>query len=219
MSGVTVHLTGGGRITGRVVPPEHAPSASPSDLQINAIPTGDTLVFGTGLAEPIKDDWTFDWDFLLGNRIIRPSTLPAGWYLKAVMRGKADITDTPIVFTGAEVVSDLEIVLTTETTSVAGAALGTGGGASMDYTVVAFADDVSKWTSWSRFIKTARPDDTGRFRLDGLPPGRYRIAAVDKVENFQWLDREFLQRLRPEATSLTLQPGMSATVNLKVLQR
>ena len=116
------------------------------------------------------------------------------------MRGETDITDTPIVFTGAEVVRDVEIVLTTETTSVAGAALGAGGAASMDYTVVAFADDASKWTSWSRFIKTARPDDAGRFRLDGLPPGRYRIAAVDKVENFQWLDREFLQRLRPEAT-------------------
>jgi hypothetical protein len=135
------------------------------------------------------------------------------------MRGETDITDTPIVFTGAEVVSDLEIVLTTDTTSVVGAALGTGGVASMDYTVVAFADDVSKWTSWSRFIKTARPDDAGRFRLDGLPPGRYRIAAVDNVENFQWLDREFLQRLRPEATSLTLQSGMWATVNLKMVQR
>ena len=64
----------------------------------------------------------------------------------------------------------------------------------MDYTVVAFADDNTKWAPWSRFIKTARPDDTGQFRIDGLPPGRYRIAAVDKVEEFQWLDREFLQR-------------------------
>ena len=135
------------------------------------------------------------------------------------MRGETDITDPPIVFTGAEVVSDLEILLTTDTTSVAGAALGAGGAAAMDYTVVAFADDSTKWAPWSRFIKTARPDDPGQFRIDGLPPGRYRIAAVDKVENFQWLDREFLQRLRPEATSLTLQLGQSATVNLKVVQR
>jgi carboxypeptidase family protein len=219
VTGWTIPLTPGGRMTGSVVPPEHAPPTAPGDLRINAIPTGDTLVFGTGFGGPVKDDWTFDWDFLLGNRIVRPSALPAGWYLKAVMRGETDITDRPIVFTGAEVVNDLEIVLTTDTTSVTGAALGAGGVAANDYTVVAFADDSSKWAPWSRFIKTARPDDTGQFRIDGLPPGRYRIAAVDKVESFQWLDREFLQRLRPDASSLTLQLGQSAAVNLKVVQR
>jgi hypothetical protein len=89
----------------------------------------------------------------------------------------------------------------------------------MDYTVVAFADDNTRWARWSRFIKTARPDEAGLFRIDGLPPGRYRIAAVDKVENFQWLDREFLQRLRPDATSLTLQLGQAVTVTLKVVPR
>jgi hypothetical protein len=216
VTGWTIPMTAGGRITGRVVPPERATPASPGDLDIGAIPTGDTLVFGTGFGGPVKDDWTFDWEFLLGNRIIRPSKLPAGWYLKAVMRGDTDITDSPIVFNGAEVVNDVEIILTTETTSIAGAALGAGGAAAMDYTVVAFADDNTKWAPWSRFIKTARPDDAGQFRIDGLPPGRYRIAAVDKVESFQWLDREFLQRLRPDATSLALQPGQAARVTLKV---
>lgn len=219
VTGWTIPMTAGGRITGRVVPPERAAPAAPGDLEIGAIPTSDTLVFGTGFGGPVKDDWTFDWDFLLGNRIIRPSRLPAGWYLKAVIRGEKDITDTPIVFTGAEVVNDVEIVLTTETTSVSGTALGAGGAAATDYTVVAFADDNTKWARWSRFIKTARPDDAGLFRIDGLPPGRYRIAAVDKVENFQWLDREFLQRLRPDATSLTLQLGQAPTVTLKVLTR
>ena len=219
VTGWTVPLTAGGRITGRVVPPEHAPPVSPTDLDFGAIPTSETLVFGTGFGGPVKDDWTFDWDFLLGNRIIRPHTLPTGWYLKAVMRGETDITDTPIVFTGAEVVTDLEILLTTDTTRIVGSALGAGGAAAMDYTVVAFAEDSTRWTPWSRFIKTARPDDAGQFRIEGLPAGRYRIAAVDKVENFQWLDREFLQRLRPDATSLTLQLGQSATVSLKVVQR
>jgi uncharacterized protein (DUF2141 family) len=218
-TGWTVPLTRGGRITGRVVPPERAALIPPTDLRINAIPTGDTLVFGTGFGGPVNDDWTFDWDFLLGDRIIRPSAIPGGWHLRAVMRGDTDITDTPIVFTAAEVVRDVEVVLTTDTTSVAGAVVGPAGAPAINYTVVAFADDSGKWTPWSRFIKTARPDDAGRFRIDGLPPGRYRIAAVDKIENFQWLDREFLQRLRPDATSLTLQLGLSATVNLKIVNR
>ena len=218
VTGWTIPLTPGGRMRGRVVPPEHAPPVSPSDLRIGAIPTSDTLVSGTGFGGPIQGDWTFDWDFLLGDRVIRPSSLPAGWHLKAVMRGDTDITDTPIVFTGAEVVNDLEIILTTDSTRVSGTALGAGSATAMDYSVVVFADDSATWTAWSRFIKTARPDDAGQFRIEGLPPGRYRIAAVDRVDSFQWLDREFLQRLRPLASKLALDRGQTASVQLKVVE-
>ena len=84
---------------------------------------------------------------------------------------------------------------------------------------MAFADDSTKWAGVVALHQDRAAGRHGSFRIDGLPPGRYRIAAVDKVENFQWLDREFLQRLRPDATSLTLQLGQSATVTLKVVQR
>jgi hypothetical protein len=215
----TIPVTVGGRMRGRVVPPANAGLVRPADLSFSAVPVSDTLMFGTGFGGPIKDDWTFDWDFLLGRRVIRHATLPPGWSISAVMRGDEDITDVPVVFNGAEVVENLEILLTTDSTSIVGTTTGEGGVPAADYTVIAFSDDADKWTPWSRFIKSARPDDKKQFRIEGLPPDRYRIAALTRVENLQWLDRDFLEKLRPDALPLTLDPGQALTVTLTVKAR
>ncbi|OFW03549.1 MAG: hypothetical protein A3H96_20145 [Acidobacteria bacterium RIFCSPLOWO2_02_FULL_67_36] len=216
ITGLIVPITRGGRMVGRVVPPAGVPPARAADAKINAVPVGDTLIFGTGFGGVVKDDWTFDWDFLLGPRIIRPQSLPRGWYLKAVRRGEEDVTDTPIVFRAAEVVRDLEIVLTTDDTTVDGSAVTRDNKPAERYTVIVFPEDTSLWTSWSRFVKTARPDQTGRFSIEGLPPARYRIAALAEIEENQWNDPEFLERLRSTASSMTLEVGQHVSLVLHV---
>ena len=54
--------------------------------------------------------------------------------------------------------------------------------------------------------------------MPGLPPGDYLVAAVEWVEEGQWLDRQFLQRLRPLASKLSLEAGQTAAVQLKIVQ-
>jgi hypothetical protein len=44
--------------------------------------------------------------------------------------------------------------------------------------------------------------------MTALPPGEYLVAAVEWVEEGQWLDPQFLQRLRPLASKLVLEPGL-----------
>jgi hypothetical protein len=215
----TIPLTAGGRMIGQVIPPANAPPVSASELTIVATPVGETLVFGTGFGGQIKDDWTFDWDFLLGSRIIRASQLPRGWTLKAVMRGEEDVTDKPIAFSGAEVVNDLQIVLTTESTTLSGGAIDGAGRPATDYTAVVFSEDSAKWVYWTRHIKSARPDDSGRFTIEGLPSGRYKVAALKRVEQHQWLDRQFLTRVAADAQSITLKDADPATITLKVIDR
>lgn len=216
---VTVRLTTGGRMIGRVIPPEGT-TADPATVRINAIPIGDTLVFGTGFGGSIAPDWAFNWDFLLGRRVIRSlgSGLPEGWYLKSVMRGEEDITDEPISFTGAEVVDNLTVVLTTDKTVLAGRAVDADGKPVSEYTVIVFPDNPSQWQAWSRYMQTARPDQNGEFRVQGLPPARYLAAAVRSVQQNEWLDNEYLERLRPLATAVTLEMNRTATLSLKVVR-
>jgi Carboxypeptidase regulatory-like domain len=215
---LTVQLTTGGRIRGRVVPPEGA-TADPATLRINALPISDS-VYGTGFGGPVAPDWTFDWDFLLAARIIRsqPSGLPDGWYLKSVMRGDEDITDAPISFTGAEVVDNVSVILTTEKTVLTGRAVDSDAKPVSDYTVIVFPDEPSQWQSWSRYMQTARPDQSGEFRVQGLPPGRYLAAAVRSVQQYEWFDKAYLERLRPLASELTLEMNRTATVSLKLVR-
>ena len=69
-------------------------------------------------------------------------------------------------------------------------------------TVVVFPDEPSKWTSSSRYVKTTRVGDDGRFSISGLPPhSRYLAVAIDFIEHGEAQNTEFLQRAKAAATS------------------
>ena len=52
-----------------------------------------------------------------------------------------------------------------------------------------------------------RPSADGAFAFRGLPPGSYYLAAIDDVEPGEWFDPAFLQRLLPNAMTLSLGEG------------
>ena len=80
-----------------------------------------------------------------------------------------------------------------------------------------FAANAGKWGEGSRFVRTTRPDQQGRFRIAGLPPGEYLAVALEYVEQFgeqldptgrygAWDDPEYLESLRPRVPADTLLP-------------
>jgi hypothetical protein len=206
-----------GRMTGRVVPPEGS-AASPKGVNILLDPITETNAFGLGFGGSPNPDWTFDFDFLVGPRVVRTLVLPDGWFLRGVYRDGDEVTDEIFTFTGNEVVSGIEIVLTTEAAEVTGTIAGADGQPCGSCTAVVFAEDPARWRHPSRFIQAGRPNQQEVFRLRGLPPEQYLVAAVEEVEDGEWLDPEFLDRLRSRAERLDLRTGRSATVALKAVR-
>jgi hypothetical protein len=206
-----------GRMTGRVVPPEGA-AASPKDVNILIDPITETNAFGLGFGGAPNPDWTFDFDFLVGPRVVRTLVLPNGWHLRGVYLDGSEVTDEVFTFTGNEVVSGIEIVLTTEAAEVSGTIAGADGQPCGTCTAVVFAEDPARWRHPSRFIHAGRPDQQDVFRLRGLPPEQYLVAAVEDVEDGEWLDPEFLDRLRSRAERLDLRTARGATVSLKAVR-
>jgi hypothetical protein len=88
-----------------------------------------------------------------------------------------------------------------------------------DYTMLAFPADPSLWRAQARQIMTARPDQTGRFQIRGLPPGQYLLAAVDPAEQGEWFEPSFLDEHRGGAARVTLGDGDVKTQNLKISTR
>ncbi len=214
LSDVTVQLSRGGRLTGFVVPPEGS-TASPKDVGFVAQPIGDTFVFGVGFGtEPLKEDWTFEWPFLIAPRVIRTQRAPEGWYVSSVIRDEVEITDTPTLFREPDRV---RIVLASDAASVSGTAAGADGQPADDYTVILFSEDTGKWNVWSRYIHTARPDQNREFRLTA-PPGQYFVAAVASVAPEQWFNAEFLSQVKTVATPLTLEARARQSLSLKVVK-
>jgi hypothetical protein len=205
------------RMTGRVVPPEGA-AGSPKGVTISLQPITETNAFGVGFGGSPNPDWTFDFDFLVGPRVVRTLVLPDGWFLRGVYRDGDEVIDEVFAFTTNEVVSGIEIVLTTEAAEVTGTIAGADGEPCGACTAIVFAEDPARWRHPSRFIHAARPDQQEVFRLRGLPPGQYLVAAVEEVEDGEWLDPEFLDRLRSRAERLDLRTARSAALALKAVR-
>jgi len=51
-------------------------------------------------------------------------------------------------------------------------------------------------------------------RALSLPPGEYLLAAVEYVEQGQWLNPEYLESLRSRARKVTLEAGRKTEIEL-----
>ena len=169
-----------------------------------------------GVPMPVRADGTFELRGLSGKLLVRPVSLPAGWSLKAVEYNGQDVTDTPIEFKSAEEAVGVRILLTSQTTEIAGSVTSERGQPEKDYTVVVFAEDNAKWGPLSRFISVGRPDQDGRFEVKDLPAGDYLAIALDYVQQGEWGDPAFLERMTPRATSFRLGTGETKTLDLKL---
>ena len=88
-----------------------------------------------------------------------------------------------------------------------------------DFTVLVFSTDAAFWRPQSRQIMTARPDQTGRYRIRGLPPGDYYVATVDPAEQGEWFEPAYLDAHRGGAAQVTLGDGDVKTKDFKVSLR
>jgi hypothetical protein len=150
-------------------------------------------------------------------RTIVVSASSPQWALKKITQNDLDITDTPLDFRAKDVES-IEVHLTPKVTRLAGS-VSDDKGPIADYAVVVFASDPTKWAGRSRFVTISRPTKQGRFEVRGLPPEEYFVVALPGLVANEWQDPDFLQQLRPQATTVMLLEGESKTMDLKLKRR
>lgn len=206
--------------TGRIVVSDLAAAEMlrPTSIQVAATPANrdDLFAMMGGGGGAVKDDFSFELKSppALMNLRIAPQ-LP-GWTLKAVRLNGADLTDTGIDFASRADFSGIEVELTNRPQEVSGVVANARGVPVKDYSVILFSQDREKWTGPSRHMAIGRPDQDGRFIVRSLPPGRYYAVALDYVDPDESSDPEFLERIFPMATTLSLGDGETKTPDLKL---
>ena len=128
-----------------------------------------------------------------------------------------DITDSGIDLRPEQEISGLEVEMTNHPSEVAGIVHDLTGSPSRASTVVVFARDREHWRSGTRYVTAGRPDQNGRYRIRGLPAGEYYAVAVDSVEDGQWTDPEFLDRMREPAATIVIDDAAITRLDLKVV--
>jgi len=184
---------------------------SPRQVEFESAPMG-----GGPPPMTVNNDWTFEVKAMSGLRVVFANARP-NWVLKRVTLGGQDVTDTPLDLREHDV-NDVEILLTTKTTTVTGTVTDADGKPAADAHVIVFINDDTKWTMGSRYVAYTRPSPQGIITVKGLPAGSYLAVAVPAMITGEWQDPEYLKTLRLAAdpARFTLLDEGSATVALKL---
>jgi hypothetical protein len=220
IDGVVLKATPGTTLRGTIVFDDtKAAPPKPDQVRVSSIPVEfDSAPVGGGPSpSETRQDWSFAVTRQSGMRRIFASAASPDWALKKITLNDVDITDTAVDLRTRDV-EGVQVVLTSNVTRIAGTVTDDKGPIA-DFAVIVFASDPTKWMDRSRFVVMARPTQQGSFQLGGLPPEQYLAVALPNVVGTEWMDPEFLQQLRPLATSFVLQEGESKTLALKLKKR
>jgi hypothetical protein len=216
LTGVTITLTRGASIAGTVVTEGTAPITL-SNLRIAARPVRNGG-FQNLMASGVSATGSFQLSALSGAIALRVDNLPPQWMVKSIVIGPTDVTDGAFELRGTEQLN-ARVVLTDRLSELNGS-VSARDQEVKGSSVVVFAEDANLWTFPTRYVRMVLADEQGRFTLRGLPPGAtYLAAAVDFLENGEWQDPEFLERLREPASRVTIRDGETKTVTLPLLTR
>ncbi len=217
LSDVLVTLSAGATISGTVsFLPGGSPAPDYTQFRITA-PSTDQSEFGPQSNARVDKDGHFTISGVsAGAHLIRPSNGSRTWILKSVTVGDRDVTDAPFPVRSGENVANVTVVFTDKQSEINGTLTTENGTPVPEYTVLAFPADPALWRPQSRQISTARPDQTGKYRIRGLPPGDYYLATVDPSQQGEWFEPAYLDEHRSGAVRLSLGEGDVKTKDFKV---
>jgi hypothetical protein len=188
--------------------------AKPLPRGIRVVPHN--VSFGTMMTIGDTSTWGFELVGLATPFTIGVQGVPGGWTVKSILLDGRDVSDEIVDLRGSN--ATLRIVLSDRASSVVGTVQSRND--SIDYNVLVFPEDPTKWGFESRYIKTTRTDAQGQFRIPDLPAGeRYLAAAVDYLEDGEQNDPQVLERLRGRATSFSIGEGEQRSLRLEPTSR
>jgi hypothetical protein len=212
---VLVLTTPGATITGQIVYEQGPPTQGSQPVRVNAQAGNPDESMGM-MPPPMvvaSPDLTFTMKGMLGEFLLRAN---AGMqYLKAIMLGSEDITDTPREFKTGERVT---IVMTSRASTLEGNVTDAKGDPSTDSGLILFSEDKAAWRSNSFKTRRTGTDQNGHYKITGLMPGRYFIAAVPRERlnvSSYGADTTLFEQLAKEATSLVIGEDEQRQVDLK----
>jgi protocatechuate 3,4-dioxygenase beta subunit len=151
----------------------------------------------------VQSDGSFEVRGVLNDTVLSIGPLTGEWTLKSIEVEGRDIADLPLPVEHGKSLSGVRVVLTNRPTVIRGV-LRDEKQNPAEGTVIVFAEDSAKWREGSRTIRAARLDQRGVFMFKGLPAGDYFLVALNTVQNGQWYDPDFLERLKDRARRVSI---------------
>ena len=218
---VVVILQNGGSLVGSLVF-EPGSTSVPGDLtqiRITAPSTESDDNIGPAPNPRVSKDGTFTIDGVsVGQHLLRVNGGGGlrGWNLKTVTVDGRDVTDTPMDIRSGQRISNIVMTMSDKVNEINGTVTNAQGTPLTEYTVLAFSTNSAVWRAQARQIATARPDQTGMFKIRNLPAGEYYVVTVDPSEQGEWFEPAYLDQHRAGAVRVSLGEGDVKTQDFRV---
>ena len=138
------------------------------------------------------------------------------WIVKTVTAGGRDLTDAPFEVRAREEVPELVITFTDKVSEVTGTLFDAAGRPTSGLSIIMFPTRRDFWTMRTRRVAPATAASDGKFKLVGLPPGEYYMAAVTEFEYTDLSDASFLEQLSAGAFKITLGEGEKKVQDIRM---
>ena len=217
---VDVMLRPGTTITGQVFFEQEPPASTVGQVRVLVTPANPDDQFGGGVgsvqSQSVRPDLTFTLKGLLGEYFLR--AFAPNQYIKAVTANGEDITDTPRELKATD---RLVVTLTSRASIVEGIVTDAQGAVPAGTGVIMFSDEKAQWHTSATRTKRAGVDPNGSYRISGLMPGRYYIAAIPR-ERLTFpaaaVDAGYFEQLSKEAAPVVIGDNERRRMDLRVLQ-
>jgi hypothetical protein len=150
---------------------------------------------------------------------VEVANLPAGMYLKSARFGERDVTRAPLDLSSGAT-GRLDIVLAPNAPDIAGIVHDPTGAAMPAIAVTLWNPRIpSDPLAAADFAQTATTDALGQFKFTNLPPGEYRVAAWEQIDQGLGIVPEFRTQFDARATTVTLKENDHAKIEPALIPR
>jgi protocatechuate 3,4-dioxygenase beta subunit len=178
----------------------------------DSIPMG-----GVGFAGAVvKEDFSFNiTDILDGRYRLNVFGIPPEAYLKSARLGTEDVLEKGLLVSGTRKLPALDVVLSSRGAKLTGTVNDKDDKPQAAATVVLIPDDQPKGIP--PLFKTSSTDQNGKFSLQGIRPGHYKLYAFEQIETGAFQDPEYMKKFSDSGHSFNLAENAQETITLKAI--
>ncbi len=130
------------------------------------------------------------------------------WMMASVTLGGEDLLTSTVNVAPGQSIGPIVATATDRITAISGRLLDQAGHPMPDFYVLAYPVNRNLWTIGGEWLPPpARPGSDGNYRITGLLPGEYYLAAVTQMQPEDRTDPAFLDLLVPASLKITMGPG------------
>jgi len=164
---------------------------------------------------PPAADGSFTIDGVVpGDFRVSLQRVPPDGYIKSMRLGNADVLNDGLHLSGPPQ-GLLEIVIGANAGKIEGSVVNTQQQALANRTVVLVPD--FRLRQRSDLYKVVSTDNTGRFRMQAVTPGEYKLFAWENVEPDAWQDASFIATYENAGRPIHIYEGTSESLQLPVI--